>query len=509
MKIFLRWTLKFRVFFIILTVVEDEKDVKPKKPEKKELEDIVKEKKAPSFFAEAPEPTNEIRGFNDLAISRPIIRALADLGFVKPTPIQSRAIPLALKGLDICGAAVTGSGKTAAFLIPILERLLYRPRSAPASRVLILVPTRELAVQCHKVALDLSKYMDVQFCLCIGGTSLREQEATLRQRPDIIIATPGRLVDHMKNTSSMSVDALEILIIDEADRILEEGFADELKEIIKFCPKGRQTLLFSATMTDKVEDLANLSLNKPVRLFVDSNMTLNARVSQEFVRVRAEHIISKPAILLALCSRNYKKDVIVFFKCKKTAHELTIFFDLCGLRVAELHGNLNQRQRMDALEKFKNKQVDYLFCTDVLSRGIDIQGVQTVINYDMPIAYQPYVHRIGRTARGTSSGCAVSLVTEDDRKLMKTIIKISNAPIKNRIIPVPVIEEYTEKFKSMAVDIKARLEEDRTAKMIEDSERQIQKTENMIKYADEIKQRPKRQWIKTSQEGKKKQKVQK
>lgn len=282
--------------------------------------------------------------FQDMSLSRPILRGLASVGFTEPTPIQKKTIPVALLGKDVVGGAVTGSGKTAAFMIPILERLLYRPRKIPTSRVAILMPTRELAVQCYNVAKKLASFTDVTFCQLVGGFSLREQETTLRSRPDVIIATPGRFIDHMRNSASFTVDTLEILVLDEADRMLEDGFADELNEILSTIPKSRQTMLFSATMTDQVDKLIRVGLNRPVRLIVDAKKQTVGTLLQEFVRLRAGREEKRLGYLLYLCENIYTDRVIVFFRQKKEAHRVRVIFGLCGLKATELHGSMTQEQ---------------------------------------------------------------------------------------------------------------------------------------------------------------------
>jgi ATP-dependent RNA helicase DDX27 len=311
-----------------------------------EQEDILKikklEKRKREYFEEVE--SNEIDAFTSLSLSRPILKAVASMGYTKPTAIQSQAIPVALQGRDICGSAVTGSGKTAAFMIPILERLLFRPKSFAAIRVLVLVPTRELGSQCHEVTMNLSKFSEISVCLCVGGLSNKSQEVELKKKPDIIIATPGRLIDHIHNSSSFSLDQLEILVIDEADRILEDGFKDELDEIIKHTPRKRQTMLFSATMTDNVDELIKLSLTRPVRLFVDDSAKMTNKLVQEFIRVRSHREDTRPAILVSLCTRTYRKETIIFFRSKAAAHHMKIIFELMGMKAAELHGNLTQPQ---------------------------------------------------------------------------------------------------------------------------------------------------------------------
>lgn len=287
---------------------------------------------------------SSLNSFQGMSLSRPILRGLASVGFSEPTPIQKKTIPIALLGRDIVGGAVTGSGKTAAFIVPILERLLYRPRKIPTSRVAILMPTRELAMQCFNVARKLASFTDVNFCQMVGGFSLREQESVLRSRPDILIATPGRFIDHMRNSASFTVDTLEILVLDEADRMLEDGFADELNQILTTIPKSRQTMLFSATMTDRVDKLIRIGLDRPVRLIVDAKKQTVGTLVQEFVRLRPGREDKRLGYLLHLCENTYTEKTIIFFRQKKEAHRVRIIFGLCGLKASELHGNMTQEQ---------------------------------------------------------------------------------------------------------------------------------------------------------------------
>jgi ATP-dependent RNA helicase DDX27 len=317
---------------------EDDKDDDPEEAARRK-----------AFFApeeEAPKSkkANGVITFQHMSLSRPIHRGLAAVGFSQPTPIQAKTIPVALLGKDVVGGAVTGSGKTAAFIVPILERLLYRPKKVPTSRVAILMPTRELAIQCHAVATKLASYTDIKFCLAVGGLSLKVQEAELRLRPDVIIATPGRFIDHMRNSASFTVDTLEILVLDEADRMLEDGFADELNEILTTIPKSRQTMLFSATMTSSVDRLIRVGLNRPVRLLVDAQKQTVGTLVQEFVRLRPGREGKRMGYLLYLCSKVYTDRVIVFFRQKKEAHRARVIFGLSGLKAAELHGSMSQEQ---------------------------------------------------------------------------------------------------------------------------------------------------------------------
>lgn len=282
--------------------------------------------------------------FQNMSLSRPILRGLAAVGFSAPTPIQSKTIPVALLGKDVVGGAVTGSGKTAAFLVPIMERLLYRSKRLPTSRVAILMPTRELAVQCYNVAKKLASYTDISFCCLAGGFSLREQEHELKKRPDVIIATPGRFIDHMRNSPSFTLDTLEILVLDEADRMLEDGFADELNEILTTIPRSRQTMLFSATMTASVDKLIRVGMTRPVRLMVDARRQTVKTLVQEFVRLRLGREDKRLAYLMYLCENVYTNRVIIFFRQKREAHRVRILFGLCGLKASELHGSMSQEQ---------------------------------------------------------------------------------------------------------------------------------------------------------------------
>ncbi|KAJ2708834.1 nucleolar DEAD-box protein required for synthesis of 60S ribosomal subunit, partial [Coemansia spiralis] len=281
-----------------------------------EVDEIEEARKRAYFAPESGKPEDIPDSFTTMNLSRQIMKGLTKLGFTQPTPIQARTIPVGLLGKDVCGGAQTGSGKTAAFLVPILERLLYRPKDAAATRVLILCPTRELAIQCHNVGTKLAAFTDVAMCLCVGGLALKPQEAELRLRPDVVIATPGRLIDHLRNSASFHLDGIEILVMDEADRMLEDGFEEELTEIVRACPKKRQTMLFSATMTDNVDKLIRLSLNKPVRAQIDPPKSAASGLTQEFVRVRTNRDEDRTALLAALCKRHTKRRCIIFFRSK-------------------------------------------------------------------------------------------------------------------------------------------------------------------------------------------------
>ncbi|EHA27049.1 hypothetical protein ASPNIDRAFT_130294, partial [Aspergillus niger ATCC 1015] len=473
--------------------------------------DAEEEEKRKAFFAPEEEKTSESamadakRSFQEFNLSRPILRGLAGVNFSNPTPIQRKTIPVALLGKDIVGSAVTGSGKTAAFVVPILERLLFRPRKVPTSRVAILMPTRELAVQCYNVATKLATYTDITFCQLVGGFSLREQENILKKRPDVIIATPGRFIDHMRNSASFTVDTLEILVLDEADRMLEDGFADELNEILTTIPKSRQTMLFSATMTDTVDKLIRVGLNRPVRLMVDAKKNTAVTLVQEFVRLRPGREDKRLGYLLYLCKEIYTGRVIVFFRQKKEAHRVRIIFGLLGLKAAELHGSMSQEQRIKSVENFREGKAAFLLATDLASRGLDIKGVETVINYEAPQSHEIYLHRVGRTARAGRSGRACTIAAEPDRKVVKAAVKAGKsqgAKIASRVIEPAVADSWAAKAEELADEVEEVLSEEKLEKQLAQAEMQVTKGENLIKHEAEIKSRPKRTWFETERDKK-------
>ncbi|KAK6497531.1 nucleolar DEAD-box protein required for synthesis of 60S ribosomal subunit [Arthrobotrys musiformis] len=460
-----------------------------------------------AFFAPPTDlpQTTPTSTFQQMNLSRPILRGLSHINFTTPTAIQSRTIPIALLARDIVGGAVTGSGKTAAYMVPILERLLYRPKKVPQTRVVILTPTRELAIQVHSVATKLAAFTDIKFSLTVGGLSLKSQESELRLRPDIVIATPGRFIDHMRNSASFHTDGIEILVLDEADRMLEDGFADELDEILKTLPKSRQTMLFSATMTDSVDKLVRVGMQKPVRLLVDSKKSTVATLTQEFIRIRPGREGGRLAMLVLLATEFYKSRCIVFFRSKVYAHRVRIIFGLLGLKAAELHGSLSQEQRIKAVEDFRDGTVDFLLATDLASRGLDIKNVSYVINFELPQSHEIYTHRVGRTARAGRSGRAITLAAEADRKIVKKAIKSGqeSGKVVSRTLDVAKVDELTEKLKEMEGDIEGILDDEKEEKQLLQVEMQLRKGENMIKYEEEIASRPRRTWFETEKDKKK------
>ncbi|KAF9770572.1 nucleolar DEAD-box protein required for synthesis of 60S ribosomal subunit [Fusarium sp. DS 682] len=472
-------------------------------------EDAEEEAKRKAFFAPEEEETSgkkSASSFQAMSLSRPILRGLASVGFTKPTPIQAKSIPIALMGKDLVGGAVTGSGKTGAFIVPILERLLYRPKKIPTTRVVVLTPTRELAIQCHAVATKLAAFTDIKFTLAVGGLSLKAQEVELKLRPDVIIATPGRFIDHMRNSASFNVDTVEIMVLDEADRMLEDGFADELNEILTTLPKSRQTMLFSATMTSTVDRLIKVGLNKPARVMVDSQKKTVTTLVQEFVRLRPGREEKRMGYLAHVCKNLYKERVIIFFRQKKEAHRARIIFGLLGLSCAELHGSMNQTQRISSVEDFRDGKVAYLLATDLASRGLDIKGVDTVINYEAPQSLEIYVHRVGRTARAGRKGTALTLASETDRKVVKAAVKAGKAQgakIVSRQIDSGEVDALQAQIDEMDDEIEEIMQEEKEEKQLAHVEMQVKKGENLIQHEAEIKGRPKRTWFESEHDKKK------
>ncbi|KAK9456767.1 P-loop containing nucleoside triphosphate hydrolase protein [Dipodascopsis uninucleata] len=457
------------------------------------------------FFEPAPKQDNSaLKQFHMLSISRPLLRGISNLGFVTPTPVQSQVIPIALSGKDVVAGAVTGSGKTAAYMIPVLERLLYRPKKIASTRVIVLTPTRELAIQVCDVGRKLSQFLSgIRFGLAVGGLNLRVQEQELKTRPDIVVATPGRFIDHIRNSPSFQVDDVEILIIDEADRMLEEGFQKELTELLTLLPSKRQTLLFSATMNSSIKSLIQLSLHRPVRIMIDPPKQAASGLIQEFIRIRKRES-TKPAILAWLLRKFDRRErIMVFVSTKETAHRLRVILGLLGIKVGELHGALSQDQRLTGITEFRNSVVSVLVCTDLASRGLDIPKVEIVINYDMPKTHEVYLHRVGRTARAGRSGRSISFVGEskNERNIVKDAVKSvqkEKGKALSRNVEWSDVNKIAKSIEDKAEAIDTVLKEEKEEKQLAIAEMELKKGENLIKHMDEIKSRPKRTWFDNS-----------
>ena len=364
-------------------------------------------------------------GFQGLGISPRILSVLSSGDFKTPTPIQQMAIPPAIEGKDVVGVAQTGTGKTLAFGIPLLQRL-----AGSGGRGLILLPTRELANQVEEALHKIGKTSHMRTALIIGGNSMRDQIRKVKADPHVIIATPGRLNDHLLQ-KTISLSLTNVLILDEADRMLDMGFLPQIQRILAMVPKERQTMLFSATLSPEIMKLATVHMRSPIRIEVAPSGTTAEKVSQEFFIVRKDEKIR----LLEKVLSDRHGSAIVFMRTKHSASRVRRTVEHMGYTAAELHSNRTQGQRRAALEGFKAGKYRVLVATDIAARGIDVKGVELVINYDLPSDAQDYVHRIGRTARAGASGHAISFAMPDEKRdirdierLIKKIVPVSQTP---------------------------------------------------------------------------------
>jgi len=367
--------------------------------------------------------------FTQLGLPEPITRGVRAAGYTVPTPVQARAIPMILPGHDLVAAAQTGSGKTAAFLLPILSRLLDGPR---ALRALILVPTRELAAQVEENGHRYAKYADLSVGSVYGGVPIGPQERMLRyEGVDLLVATPGRLLD-LHGRHSVSLDEVEVLVLDEADRMVDMGFAPDLKRILKLLPTRRQTLMFSATMPPELNVVAKEALHNPQRLDLAPPSKPAESIEQAFYPV-PRHL--KVDLLCELLEQSDDHTAIVFTRTKHGADRLYRQLKQRGSRVGVIHGDRSQGQRERALGDFKRGRIDVLVATDIASRGIDVDDITHVINFDVPRAPEDYVHRIGRTGRMNATGDALTLVSPEEEKDARVIERFLNRRIPHETIP--------------------------------------------------------------------------
>ena len=360
--------------------------------------------------------------FDALGLSTVVLDAVRDAGYSSPTPIQAQAIPLVLRGRDVMGLAQTGTGKTAAFTLPIVDRLSSGPRR---TRALVLTPTRELCVQVEESVRKYSRHADVDVASVYGGVGYEPQERALRDGVDIVVATPGRLIDHLER-GNVSFDDLEVLVLDEADRMLDMGFAPQINAIVKEIPAYRQTLLFSATMPPEVEALARKYLRKPVVVQVGRRSQAANTVTHAVYPVPRER---KSALLAALLRQENMDSVLVFTRTKHGADRVVRHLEHDGIASAALHADKTQPQRQRALEDFKRGKVRVLVATDIAQRGLDITGITHVINYDVPQQADDYVHRIGRTGRAAKEGDAFTFMSPDEIAMVRTIERVIGQPI--------------------------------------------------------------------------------
>jgi ATP-dependent RNA helicase RhlE len=371
--------------------------------------------------------------FNTLGLADALLRAVADQGYSKPTPIQAKAIPAVLSGSDVLAAAQTGTGKTAGFVLPLLHRLdrPERKGESPARRrvrALILVPTRELAAQVESSVQDYGRHLPLTSAIVIGGASAHRQAAALRRGVDIVVATPGRLLDHHAQ-GNVDLSRVDIFVLDEADRMLDMGFIRDIRRVITLLPRKRQNLLFSATFSDDIKALAGSLLDRPVTI---ETGPANAPVDVIDQVVHPVPQQRKRALLSTLIGRNNWRQVLVFTRTKHGADRLTRDLNTDGIDALAIHGNKNQNARMRALARFKGGDLRVLVATDIAARGIDIDQLPHVVNFDLPNVPEDYVHRIGRTGRAGATGQAVSLVSHEERGYLRDIERLIRKPIRSQ-----------------------------------------------------------------------------
>ena len=375
--------------------------------------------------------------FSTLGLSDPLLRAVSDKGYSTPSPIQAEAIPAVLKGHDVMAAAQTGTGKTAGFTLPLLQKLSQGSLAKPnQARALVLTPTRELAAQIAENVEAYGKYLNLRSAVVFGGVKINPQMMKLRKGADVLIATPGRLLDlHQQN--AISFDQLEVLILDEADRMLDMGFIHDIRRILKTLPKQRQNLMFSATFSDDIRQLAKTIVNDPVEISVTPRNSAAVSVTQWVHPVDKDQ---KRRLLAELIKTHNWEQVLVFSRTKHGANRIAEFLDKNNIQAAAIHGNKSQGARTRALANFKSGNVRVLVATDIAARGLDIEQLPQVVNVDLPEVAQDYVHRIGRTGRAGATGQAISLVSADEIHLLQDIERLTQ-----KLLPRSLVEGYEPK----------------------------------------------------------------
>ena len=374
--------------------------------------------------------------FSDLGLLRELLRAVADKGYDTPSPIQTQAIPAVLTGRDVLAGAQTGTGKTASFVLPILQRLAADTAhgTSRAPRALVLTPTRELAAQVAESSRNYGKYLQLHTYQVFGGVSINPQISNLRSGCDVLVATPGRLLD-LAQQRAADLSKIQVLVLDEADRMLDMGFINDIRKIIKLLPQKRQNLLFSATYSDDIRGLAERLLHDPLSIQVAPRNAPIELVEQRAYRVQKEQ---KRHLLVHLIQENNWHQVLIFNRTKHGANRLTQQLEGAGIKAAAIHGNKSQAARVKALDMFKRGQITALVATEVAARGLDIKELPQVVNYELPNVPEDYVHRIGRTGRAGAAGEAISLVSGDETGLLRDIERVLRRSIP--VVPTPVFK---------------------------------------------------------------------
>jgi ATP-dependent RNA helicase RhlE len=367
--------------------------------------------------------------FTQFHLDAALLKAVRELGFTRPTPIQEQAIPPALAGRDVLACAMTGSGKTAAFLLPIVQRLMAKPRAG--TRALVLAPTRELAAQIHAHLEELAVHTPVTGAPVFGGVGMSPQEHAFRSGVDIIIATPGRLLDHFRQPYA-AMTKLEMLVLDEADRMLDMGFLPDIRRVLRHLPAKRQTLFFSATMPVEIVRLAGEMLHHPATINIERKAAPAHGITQAVYPVPQN---LKSALLLELLRRGEIRDAIVFCRTKHRANRLAEYLTTHGIANAKIHGNRSQNQRTEALEGFKSGRYQALVATDIVARGIDVEALGHVVNFDVPAQPEDYIHRVGRTARAESTGDAFTFVAPEEAGELRAIERAIGKRLPQVVLP--------------------------------------------------------------------------
>ena len=414
--------------------------------------------------------------FQDFGLAEPISRALKEENYHTPTPIQAQTIPLAMTGRDVVGIAQTGTGKTAAFALPILHRILEnRIRPQPKScRVLVLSPTRELSGQILDSFNAYGRHIRLSSALAIGGVPMGRQVRSVMQGVEVMVATPGRLLD-LVQSNGLKLGQVEFLVLDEADRMLDMGFINDIRKIVGKLPIKRQTLFFSATMPKDIAELAEAMLRDPARVAVTPVASTVERITQRILQV---DFAAKPAILAQLLKQEPVDRALIFTRTKHGADRVVRFLEGAGIQAAAIHGNKSQAQRTTALQAFRHGHVKLLVATDIAARGIDVSGVSHVINFEIPNVAEQYVHRIGRTARAGAEGVAISFVADDERPYLKAIERATRQKIAIAALP----ENFNEAVRNLPKAAPPKKGQPQTA------EQQSRRADGQRRYQDQQKQ---------------------
>ena len=458
--------------------------------------------------------------FLNFNLSKLIIKGLSEMEYYTPTKVQEKVIPIVINGHDVLVNSETGSGKTACYLLPIIQKIIISRTSKKNKLIyqaLILVPTRELALQCNEMLSKLSKYIDLNYIFLCGGMSVENQTNKIKNNlPDIIISTPGRLIDMLYNFKSINLENVNILVLDEADKLLELGFKDEIMEILNIIKKNlnRQTLLFSATLNPKVIDLGENALNNPIKIKIAQSAILS-NLTQSIVRLKFENIEEnefekRMSYLINLINKKKLYRTIIFFNTKSECHKSKIMLSKFNINsCVEINSNINQTERIKSLDNFQKGKVKFLLATDIAGRGIDIDKVRYVINFQMPLLTERYIHRIGRTARKGYIGESITICSEKDRSVLKKLLKKEkiNIPLNFIKIDNKDIKSVYKKILDFKSDIDNDIINENCEKEIQLAERDVEKTINIKMYENEIKSRPKKKWFESKKDKKKREKL--